>query len=585
MDETVNMDIDSSAPVEATRAMPSDSSSDSVVASALEANEAHRAALNAKRAQLKSQLEDMAVLMQSVERDVDPNIEEVRPYELEEWAVFAAPGASTMRPLLTTSKLNAEDSPFLSAIDRRRQYIARTTFHPFTVKEKETLRHCIVSENRRLVALDLHERNQLDSLDVVSQQPDSRFEKNTDGLDWERIAANMRDGLKSGQMRRSAQECKVQWIGSDHPTLLNPAIWTVEEDKQLMELVGDGDVRAGAVNWTDIARGFNGTRIAAHCLMRWMALDQANNPGIEQPWTSEEDEELKIAVEEHGLGNWTAISLALYNTRTPIACHHRYTQTLVPDLKRGPWTQAEDDKLREAVRLHGSKWSRMQEMLPGRTPAQCRERYVRVLSQPVLKGGNWEEAEDNRLRIAVAELGLGNWSAVANQVETRNALQCRKRWPRIAAEDDAASPVTSKPSKTIVEAKNITQNDVDSMTPAAPSSSTPAPPKKRGRPKKQPIEPSDSDGSDKGEGQMDTSASEQPQEEPPAEAEEDTSLRRSTRLRTGSAKRNPASTTTTKAQPKPKPRYSGNTAKTVGSSGESLGVEAEAEVVTEAVAN
>lgn len=40
----------------------------------------------------------------------------------------------------------------------------------------------------------------------------------------------------------------------------------------------------------------------------------------------------------------------------------------------------EDDKLREAVAVHGQKWSRVRDLVPGRTAAQCRERSVRALS-------------------------------------------------------------------------------------------------------------------------------------------------------------------------------------------------------------
>lgn len=78
------------------------------VSTALQANEAHRAALNAKRAQLKKELQDAAVMLETVDKDVDPRLEEVKVKDLDEWAVFAAAGASTQRPLLSTKQINAE---------------------------------------------------------------------------------------------------------------------------------------------------------------------------------------------------------------------------------------------------------------------------------------------------------------------------------------------------------------------------------------------------------------------------------------------------------------------------------------------
>ena len=68
------------------------------------------------------------------------------------------------------------------------------------------------------------------------------------------------------------------------------------------------------------------------------------------------------------------------STRSPAACANRYAQTLRPDIKRGAWSVDEDDKLREAVAVHGQKWSRVRDLVPGRTAAQCRERSVRALS-------------------------------------------------------------------------------------------------------------------------------------------------------------------------------------------------------------
>lgn len=78
------------------------------VSTALQANEAHRAALNAKRAQLMKELQDAAVMLETVEKDVDPRLQEVKVKDLDEWDVFAAAGASTQRPLLSTKQINAD---------------------------------------------------------------------------------------------------------------------------------------------------------------------------------------------------------------------------------------------------------------------------------------------------------------------------------------------------------------------------------------------------------------------------------------------------------------------------------------------
>jgi hypothetical protein len=79
----------------------------SAVSSAIQANDAHRAALNARRALLKRQLENGDIMLENMDKFVDPTLEEVRVRNLDEWAVFAI-GASAVRPLLTNKQLNAD---------------------------------------------------------------------------------------------------------------------------------------------------------------------------------------------------------------------------------------------------------------------------------------------------------------------------------------------------------------------------------------------------------------------------------------------------------------------------------------------
>jgi hypothetical protein len=79
----------------------------SAVSSAIQANDAHRAALNARRALIKKQIEDGDIMLDNMDKFVDPALEEVRVKNLDEWAIFAI-GATAVRPLLTNKQLNAD---------------------------------------------------------------------------------------------------------------------------------------------------------------------------------------------------------------------------------------------------------------------------------------------------------------------------------------------------------------------------------------------------------------------------------------------------------------------------------------------
>jgi hypothetical protein len=75
---------------------------------------------------------------------------------------------------------------------------------------------------------------------------------------WLIIAgAQVSESSRSLFGKRSAQECKVQWVGADHPSLKNPADWDGGEDEQLKALVGGRNVKDGEVDWGQLSTHFN----------------------------------------------------------------------------------------------------------------------------------------------------------------------------------------------------------------------------------------------------------------------------------------------------------------------------------------
>ena len=75
-----------------------------------------------------------------------------------------------------------------------------------------------------------------------------------------------------------------------------------------------------------------------------------------------------------------AVAVALPTNRTPAQCATRYRASLNPAIKRGAWTPEEDALLKQAVALHGTSWTKVKELVKGRTGPQCRERYCRSVA-------------------------------------------------------------------------------------------------------------------------------------------------------------------------------------------------------------
>ncbi|GAM35871.1 DNA-binding protein [Talaromyces pinophilus] len=94
------------------------------------------------------------------------------------------------------------------------------------------------------------------------------------------------------------------------------------------------------------------------------------------------------------------------------------------------WNEEEDRILREAVAAQAkgdsfNDWNAIALKLPGRSNKDCRKRWAKICTN--VKKGAWDVEEDKRLWAAVKRHGLC-WTEVAQEVQTRHADQCAKRW-------------------------------------------------------------------------------------------------------------------------------------------------------------
>jgi len=143
-------------------------------------------------------------------------------------------------------------------------------------------------------------------------------------------------------------------------------------------------------------------------------------------WTREEDEQLRQAVEELGEKHWTAIAVQV-PARTPIQCLHRWTKTLRPGLVKGPWSRQEDEQVLEWVQQHGAnEWAGCAEQVTGRSSKQCRERWTNTLD-PNVKKGDWTEFEDNIIFREYRTRGP-KWTEIAKLLPGRSENATKNRF-------------------------------------------------------------------------------------------------------------------------------------------------------------
>jgi hypothetical protein len=260
------------------------------------------------------------------------------------------------------------------------------------------------------------------------------------GKNWAAITA-----LMPGRTKR---QCSSRW----HNTL-NTSIdrtigrsdrWTEDEDNKLTDAIQ----LHGGKDWVAITALVPG-RTKKQCQSRrqnifhpYIAHSRRQNalhPKI--AWTEDEENKLKDAIQMHGDKDWGAIA-ALVPFRTKLECENTWNSSALKYSidrtagRSGAWKKDEDDKLTDSVQLHGGKdWAAIATLVPGRTRRQCQTRWYNVLHSSIDQtsqraGMVWTPAEDKKLKDSVQLHGGRDWAAIAALVPGRTQIHCRGRWHR-----------------------------------------------------------------------------------------------------------------------------------------------------------
>ncbi|KAF3567195.1 hypothetical protein DY000_02014032 [Brassica cretica] len=105
------------------------------------------------------------------------------------------------------------------------------------------------------------------------------------------------------------------------------------------------------------------------------------------PWTPEEDQKLIDYINKHGYGNWRTLPKNAGLERCGKSCRLRWTNYLRPDIKRGRFSFEEEEIIIQLHSIMGNKWSAIAARLPGRTDNEIKNYWNTHIRKRLLKLG------------------------------------------------------------------------------------------------------------------------------------------------------------------------------------------------------
>lgn len=105
------------------------------------------------------------------------------------------------------------------------------------------------------------------------------------------------------------------------------------------------------------------------------------------PWTPEEDQKLMEYIQKHGHGSWRALPKLAGLNRCGKSCRLRWTNYLRPDIKRGKFTEEEEQTILRFHSVLGNKWSAIAKHLPGRTDNEIKNFWNTHLKKKLIQMG------------------------------------------------------------------------------------------------------------------------------------------------------------------------------------------------------
>ncbi|KAL0928750.1 hypothetical protein M5K25_000671 [Dendrobium thyrsiflorum] len=177
-------------------------------------------------------------------------------------------------------------------------------------------------------------------------------------------------------------------------------------------------------------------------------------------WTKEEDERLITYIKTHGEGCWRSLPKAAGLLRCGKSCRLRWINYLRPDLKRGNFTEEEDELIIKLHSILGNKWSLIAGQLPGRTDNEIKNYWNTHIKRKLINRGIGTQSTPGLVVHPAATAPAKTRSMPATNTEPsiaeKGSHKTRKELPDLNLDLTISLPSTSQ--KPITAGENGSQN-------------------------------------------------------------------------------------------------------------------------------